>query len=282
MNRIGAGVILVTTMGMLQQSCAVLRKSNKKNTKQTTDTLTVRKDTIPTVMTVVPVPTPGKNIESALPLWTKRMEYHTFSAKAKVSFQGPDNSADFSANIRMTRDSVLWVHVTALGGLYPVARMMVTRDSFFLINHLQKEVVMLPLADAGKVLPVPVTLRQLQNMIVGDPIANGQMANADKKETVWALEGQDDTWSQQLTINATDSALLNNNMHTVQPGGPQAFMTYTSFSRIAEKMIASDRTVRIINGLNNYNLDMSVLNPEFEKALEYPFSIPKNYTIQVK
>jgi hypothetical protein len=282
MNKIGTGVLWLAMLGMLQQSCAVLRKGEKKQKKQKSGTLAVRNDTMAPVITVVPVPTPGKNIEYALPLWTKRKDYRTFSAKTKVSFQGPDNSADFSANIRMTRDSILWIHVTALGGLYPVARMLVTADSFFLINHIEKEAYMLPLAEAGKVLPVPVTLRQMQNMIVGDPIANGKMVNAEVKENAWALEGQDDTWNQQLTINAADSALLNNNINTLKPGGPQVFMTYTTFSRIAEKMIAANRTIRIMNGLNNYTLEMLVTNAEFEKAMEYPFSIPKNYTVQVK
>lgn len=217
-----------------------------------------------------------------IPLMYKRLAYHTFSGKAKVSFKGPDNAADFSANFRMTKDSVMWINVTALGGLYPVARMLVTRDSFFMVDHVQKEVTQLPLADVAKVLPVSVDLPQLQHVITGDPISDGRAVAADKKETIWTIQTQDDTYKQILSYKIPDSTMMTCDLQTMKAGGPHALLLYTMYGLVSDRMLSTERTVDIQNGLNSYHLDMSITNPEFDKALEYPFSIPKNYTVKVR
>ncbi len=283
-----ACIAMALALPILFSSCSLLHKGKKRKRAHKT-TVTATADTgstqhIPGVMTgnVVATDADAAVLAELAPLWARRILYHTFSGKAKVSFSGPDNSADFSANFRIAKDSIVWVNVTALGGLYPVARMLVTRDSFFMIDFTQKEVTMLPLSDVGKVLPVPVGLIQLQNLLVGDPVADGRPVGGRKDEKTWTLRTEDTLFLQQLSYQPADSTLITGNLRTRRTEGPSALLGYSNYAVVNDRILSTNRTVNITNGLNNYNLEMNIVNPEFDQDLSYPFSVPRNYTIKVR
>ncbi|GAA4469265.1 hypothetical protein GCM10023093_28380 [Nemorincola caseinilytica] len=283
MNKIGSYIVALVALPVLFSSCILQKKAGKKNKKEQAVTTTVR-DTIQTVQ-ATPDTTPtvrpdAELLTMLLPLQSKRMDYRTFSGKAKVSFQSPDKSADFSANFRLKKDSVMWVNVTALGGLYPVARMLMTRDSFFMVNHIEKEVTLLPLTDVSKVLPVSVTLPQLQHVLTGDPIVDATPMSAEQKDAMWTIHMLDATYMQQLSYRMADSTLMTCDLQPLQAGGPHALLVYAAYAMVSDRRLSTERTVDVQNGLKNYHLEMSITNPEFDKALDYPFSIPKNYTIK--
>jgi len=265
------------------------KKSKKKNEAQTTVVTEPLKPATPqqpaAINTGIPVATPGKAsvlIAELTPLWNKRIAYKTFSGKAKVSFEGPDGSADFSANFRIAKDSIVWVHITALGGLYPVARMLVTRDSFFMVNYKDKEKTLISMSDVAKILPVAVQFSQLQNLFTGDPLANGVITAADAKDSSWSVHTEDGTYLQQITYQKADSTMSLGHLETRAPNGPVALINYNSYETTNNRKVSTNRIVHIQNGLKNYTINMDLLNIEFDKELEFPFTIPGNYALKNK
>jgi hypothetical protein len=234
------------------------------------------------VTTEVPVATPGKAalISGLTPLWTKRMDYRTFTGKAKISYEGPGNSADFSANFRIAKDSLVWAHISALGGIVSVARILVTQDSFFMVNYQQKEITRLAIEDAGRILPVAVKFRQLQNLFTGEPLAEGNIVGADEKDSLWALQIEDSSFTQTVSYAKNDSTLISGSLGTRKPNGPQALSNYFRYELTGGKKVSTNRTIHIQNGVKNYLLEMEIVSPEFDKALEFPFTVPKNYTLK--
>ena len=61
-------------------------------------------------------------IDSLLPVWRHGIEYKTFAGKARMHYEAGDQKQDFTANIRVQKDNVIWVSATALGGIVQVAR----------------------------------------------------------------------------------------------------------------------------------------------------------------
>lgn len=275
--------ILVLVVPFCISSCSLLKKGSKKRKK---DTATVVIDTVKTVdtpHTVSPIaevkPENRKLINDLAPLWANRMKYTTFSGKAKVSFESPDNSVDFSANFRIAKDSLVWIHISAIGGLYSVARILVTPDSFFMVNYQQKETTSLALSDAGKILPVPVKFGQLQNLFSGDPICDGNIVSADEKDSVWSLNTEDSSFIQQLTYRKKDSLIQMGHLKSRKNSGTQAMIDYNNYENSKNRILSKKRTVHLQNGINNYTIDMDIINEEFDKVLEFPFTMPKNFTV---
>src|SRR6188768_3901954 len=71
----------------------------------------------------------------------KEFLFNFFSAKAEVSYtdkSGETNS--FDINLRISRDSVIWISITPLLGI-EVARVLIRQDSIFVLDRLHKEVM---------------------------------------------------------------------------------------------------------------------------------------------
>lgn len=297
MNKI-TGTVLAICCLLGTSSCSFHLLGRKKHKKQTTDSTVittppqVSADTayhgtagITPVMTGAPVPTPtevAKLIADLQPLWQQRLDYRTFSGKAKVNFDGPKGSVGFSANFRIAKDSLIWVHITALGGLYPVARIMVTTDSFFMINYDQKEATRVAISNAAHVLPVAVSFTQLEHLFTGEPLAGGTIIYAETKDAGWAISTEDSDYIQHITYERSDSAMTFSDLETHSPTGPHAMTHYGDFSVIDNRKLSTSRNVNIQNGVNTYTLDMNLVNLEFDKGLEFPFSIPGNYKVKNK
>ena len=56
-----------------------------------------------------------KLIDELTPLWKNRFVYTTFSGKAKVRYESPDDQQEFTAHFRIRKDSIIWIAITGLG-----------------------------------------------------------------------------------------------------------------------------------------------------------------------
>jgi len=225
----------------------------------------------------------NKLIEQLSPLWKNRLTYNTFSGKAKVHFDGPDTKQEFTAHFRIRRDSVIWIAITGLGGMVPVARILITKDSFMMVNQLQKEVTLLPLAEAAKILPAKVDFSSMQSLVTGEPVRDGVITDAAVGfGGTWVIEVADSNYIQRISYNKSDSTMLTAQLRTIVPAGPKAMTEYGGYMTIDNRRISTGRVINVQNGSDSYTIDMNFMKIDFDQQLDYPFSIPDNYTLKQK
>ncbi len=223
----------------------------------------------------------NKLIAEITPVWKSRLSYTTFKGKAKVHVQGPDDKQEFTAHIRLRKDSVIWVNITALGGV-SFARVLVTRDSFFMTQPMNHMATRMPLSHAAKVLPTKVDFSSLQNMLVGEPLRDGNVTYATSFGGSWSVQVEDSSYIQRITYNKADSTLRSGQMRTRDPKGPQAITEYGSYETVDGKRVSTARVINIRNGDDIYSIDMNFNNISFDEVMDYPFSIPESYEIKDK
>lgn len=294
MSRSLAGVLLVV-MSFFMGSCTLLRSFTSRPVPvDPTDVVHNAPDTFHYVIVphhaILPAPdttgiapdTAGlarKMLDSIAPIFNHRIEFTTFSCKAKISFEGPDESKEFTANIRMKKDSAIWVAISALG--LQVARAYITPDSFFMVVPIQHEGTKISLAKIAQVLPAKVDFKSLQNLIIGDPLRDGTVTAVVELGASWLLSVADTSYLQRVTYRkATPQFLLSDQINTRDPNGPQAILDYAGYTQVDDRQVAASRTVHITNGADKYTLEMEVQDAEFNKPVEMPFSIPKSYKIK--
>ena len=180
----------------------------------------------------------------------------------------------------LKKDAAIWIDITALGGMFHAARVYITPDSFFMINYQQKTVTKVPLKDVAKILPTQVDFQSLQRLITGEPLRDGSLRNVVSLDASWLLHVADENYRQELEYRKKDSVLLNDKLNTVAANGPQAMMRYDNFEMVDNHKIATSRSVTIQNGADKFLLEMEIENPVFEKELEMPFNVPKNYSLK--
>ena len=217
-------------------------------------------------------------IDMLAPVWASRRQYNTFSGKAKVHYGAEGNDQEFTANFRIRKDSMIWVAISAMGGMVQAARVCVTPDSLKLINYLQKEVICLSIKDAAKLLPTDVDFKSLQSLILGEPLAAGAIMDASGFGTTWSIDAKDKNYLQHVTYAKSDTSMVSAEIKTVAPNGPQAMMEYGDYQNAGSLKFAQKRVMNIQNRNEIYSIDMDFSNVQFDQALEYPFNLPKNYT----
>lgn len=299
MNRI-LSVLTLFTLSACLSSCSILkfRSGKKEKTIAIADTTTIKSDTTslahtpaiiadtsiavatpPTTVTPPVPPVPNPMIEQLAPLWKNRLQYQTFSGKAKARFEAADgNGNDFTANFRIRKDSVIWINISALGGLFS-ARIFVTPDSFFMTIPVKREAHRIALKDAAKILPARVDFFTLQNLVLGEPLRDGAITDAAMSQDTLFIKVEDTAYVQTVLYSSADSAMRRDQL-IHRNGAPQATADYRDYESANNRKISKGRTLSITNGGETYRLYLDFTNFTFDEPLEYPFSIPKNYHVE--
>ena len=220
-------------------------------------------------------------IASFAPLLNNRLQFTTFSGKAKMHYEGKGQKQEFTSHIRIIKDKVIWVSVTALGGIVQVARLYVTPDTFKLLNYLEKEVTIMPLAEAGKVLPAPVDFSILQNLIIGNVLrTGGTLTDATDMGGLISLQVEEPNVIEQITYSKADSTIKSLQLRSTGPNLMTGLIQFMNYETVNSRKFAMNRDVLVINDGDQYKLDMNFNNPVFDQPVEVPFSIPKNYKVK--
>lgn len=210
----------------------------------------------------------------------KPFSYTTFDGRAKMHYEGNGASQDFTANFRIKKDSVIWVSVSALGGMVAVARAYITPDSIKLVDYLHKEVILMPISDANKLLPAPVDFSILQNLFTGQPlVSNGTVDSVADSSVAWVVALSRSYYLQQLSFAKADSTLQQQQMTVSTANPPKVAVQQTDYVHDDSRAFSRSRVVHIDNKGISYELDMDFINQSFNKVLEFPFSYSKNYAV---
>lgn len=288
--------IISLTMVILLASCATGKKPVRKNVRIDKNAITKRygPNSVDTGATI------GNNIASShqpasaglndkkkelvkilLPLWNRQLDFKTFSGKAKMHYDARGQKQEFTAHIRIARDKIIWVSITALGGMMNVARAYITPDSIMMVNFLNKEAYRMPITSASKLLPAPVDFGTLQNLIVGNVLRpEGKPTDATDFGGTLSLQMETQGIIQQASYNKADSSLRSMQILSHDDKGPTGMIQYGNYENVGPYRFAESRVINVSNNGEPYYMDMNFNGVQFNDDLDYPFSIPKSYTVK--
>lgn len=97
---------------------------------------------------------------------TPPQSFEWLSANMDIQAEGSGQSFnDLSGQLRMRRDSLVWLNVTATMGV-EVLRAKVSNDSVWLINRLEKTYLAEPLDTVSAQLGIPLSLPWVQTLLL--------------------------------------------------------------------------------------------------------------------
>ncbi len=94
--------------------------------------------------------------------------FEYFAARARVSYSDGNQNINAIANIRMKKDSVIWLSVSKLG--VEGARMLVRRDSIFVLDRLKKRYSARSLQQLSNQLRFDVDYHLIESVVLGNLI----------------------------------------------------------------------------------------------------------------
>ena len=103
-------------------------------------------------------------------LTRKQFHFNYFTAKAGVKVYKDDKKTPFKANIRIKKDSIIWISITPALGI-EVARIMITTDSVKVINRIERNYFVGDYAYISKRFNIEMEFNLIQSILVGNAIA---------------------------------------------------------------------------------------------------------------
>jgi hypothetical protein len=128
-----------------------------------------------------------------------------FGAQAKISYNDEYGGESFSANIRMRKDSAIWMNFKkfSLEG----ARVLLTPDSIFVLNRLENEYLAKPFSYAQQEYSLPVGFQGLQAMLLGNPVFFSKETKAGADSTHYTLAQKTDHLNATYWLNSPEILL---------------------------------------------------------------------------
>lgn len=225
------------------------------------------------------IPTVSEKDLSSLNL--RPLDFKYLSTRSKINYQNGDQRIGATASIRIRKDSIIWFSITPGFGI-EAARGLVTRDSVFLVNKLQKEYHAYSFAALSSKLNVAVDFDVLQASLLGEPILPITTKNEIRRN-------QDETivLQQQQGIDIinyfSNQSLKLMKVLLQEPGSPNNLMLqYADFQEISPNVLPFSSTITA-QYQDKQEMKVTVVAFQHNKAefsdtaLEFPFSIPDHY-----
>ena len=114
------------------------------------------------------------------------LDYSWFTAKLNGKIEKNESNTTVSINLRIRKDSVIWLSVSALLGI-EVARIQITPDSLKLMNRINKTYWIGDFEDIESVYGIPANYKQLEGILVGQISLENQKMRSIVSENKYLL-----------------------------------------------------------------------------------------------
>lgn len=249
-----------------------------RSTRTISNAVTKKDTTVRSAPVVAKVDTQQLIREALQQVQANRIDYQTFSAKVAIDYKGTDGKGyGVNANIKMYKDSAIWVSANAILGIEAM-RVLVTKDSVKLLNKLEKVYTARSIEYLQEVTSLPLDLQTLQEMIIGNPVyLDSNIVRYSNGNGVISLMSFGEFFKNLLTLHETDKRIIQSKLDDTNPlHSRTADLWYSDYETKKGALFATRREIAV-SGKGRLEIKLDYKNYTFNEPVEFPFSIPKNY-----
>jgi Domain of unknown function (DUF4292) len=204
------------------------------------------------------------------------LDFDYLVIKSKINLKVQGNSTHLTANIRIKKDSVIWLSITPGMGI-EVLRAIVTPDSVKVINRLENKYDAYSISYIKQQLGIAIDYYSLQNLMVGDVLLPFQ-------ETDQVLT-TDQTWQVKQQQRGLDAVTLISRIQkkvtqteAANKEDKYLLSTYNNFILSDSVLFHQEQTLVMRNGKDTSFIEASHQKIEFpKKSVAFPFNVPKRF-----
>lgn len=209
----------------------------------------------------------------------QRPEYSTFEGKTRLKIDSEELKVGLNATIRMEKGKSIWAVVSKFG--FEAGRMLVTPDSAFIIDRLNKVYYAENLEDYRREYSIPFGFDAMQDLFLGIPV----MLESRREEVVfqephWVFVLKDDTgYTGEYTLDnrVGDPRVLLFNI--IDPSSRIFRSGYGDFRDCGpcKSDIAYTREHQFTENGEVRKMSLEFSEISFDNNISMPFEIPDHY-----
>lgn len=196
--------------------------------------------------------------------------------RAKINYSDSRESIRFQANIRIRKDSAIWMNFRKLS--IEAARLLITTDSVFLIDRINNQYLATDLGYIHRNFHLPANFQAIQSLIFGNPFYLTQQLEVTEEGGEYVMEGKQAKLIQQYFVNPETYQLTG--LTFIEPENGRNFqMRLGDYQMAGKKSFSYFRQLKIndpLSGLMLIDLELSKLEIDIPKTM--PFEIPAHYS----
>jgi hypothetical protein len=209
---------------------------------------------------------------------SNHIDYKTFSAKLNVDYiDADDKKYNVNANLRMFKDSAIWISVNAIFGIEGL-RALITRDSIKILDKQNKLYTARSIEYLQEVSSLPVDLHSLQDLLIGNAVfLDSNIVSYSKSGDAVSLLSIGKIFKNLVTLSEGTHFIQRSKLDDIDElRNRTGDLTYGEYEN---KRGVNFSTVRKISFAEKKKLDIRLEFKQynFNEELTFPFSIPKNY-----
>jgi len=273
--RFNTVLAIVAAGTIILGSCRSTRSARKMqqviSKKDTTEMVIVHKDVHPDSLAHLHEVLEG--------MYAHHIDYTTFSAKVKVDYSNAQGrQPNFTANIRMKKDSIIWVDISGPLGIN-VFRILITPDTLKILDELAHTYKTRTLSYLQEVAEIPFDFGSLQDLLVGNLVffdRNRITAYRQGPGSVFLLS-TGDLFKHLVTLANGDDRVMHSKLDDVDSTRNRtADLTYDDYVGKGNILFATTRSIGF-SEKTKVDIELNFKQFDFNIPLNYPFNIPKKY-----
>jgi len=207
--------------------------------------------------------------------------FRSMTARVKVDYKGSDGKKlDFTANVRVQKDSAIWIIVNTIIG--EALRAMVTKDSVKVLYKMDKIVQLRSIEYLQEVTKIPFSYKEMQDLFMGNPIyLDSNIVSYKNEEKTISLMSVGALFKHFLTVFKNDYALQHSKLDDVDVLRARTCdITYGDYELKDGINFAKYRKI-VVSEKSKLEVELQFKQFDFiNEQLSFPFPIPKNYKRQ--
>ncbi|HYC40082.1 MAG TPA: DUF4292 domain-containing protein [Chitinophagaceae bacterium] len=207
-----------------------------------------------------------------------KIKFNTFSARVDLDYRESDGRKyDLNAHIRMQRDSVIWVSITAVLGIEGL-RALITRDSVKILDKQNKTYTARSVAYLQEITALPLDLSTLQDLLIGNPVfVDSNVVSYSISDETISLVSIGQFFKNLITLQRGSGLLLSSKLDDVQEERNRTcHLTYDRYEEKEGVLFPSLRTISVSES-RKLDIRLNFKQYGFNEKLSFPFPVPKNY-----
>ncbi len=222
------------------------------------------------------------------------LKFDQFSAKFNVNYTVGKKKTTVSGNLRILRDSIIWISITPALGIEAV-RFMLTPDSIKYINRLNDTYLLQSFSYINKLLNKTLDYDMAQAFLIGNDFSlyesNTFRASVDnqlyKLSTVdrrklrrFVRRSEDDISIpiQSIWLDPENFKISKVLLKEAERDSRKFLANYSEFENIEGKLIPSNLDFRVETVDKKIRIIISFSKIQIDQEQTYPFKVPESYS----
>lgn len=213
-------------------------------------------------------------------LEVNEIDFDYFSAKVKLKFKDNKYDVKAKANIRIKKDSLIWMNLTAVG--ISGSRCLISRDSVILLNILKKEYYVFSYEDLSDKFNYQMNFDVIQAVILGNMPKNiTSNDKVSKNDNFYQVILPNNSYLLECKVNSKTMKLESVGI-SEENSDNNAQINYSNFQLVNDHAFAYKGLVSLVYKVKDEKVNM-IINIDYIKArienkeLKFPFNVPKKY-----